>query len=244
MFYGSDIQQIVNEPPEWIWLTLSLGVLFIVGFLAAATCIQLIGMGPTSILQRISLIITVLYAWIWWKEPLTYWQIFGLILAITAIFLVNRQTKAIDMQGRSRWVYLLPIITFLASGIIDSSFYHIKKEYSGQVQDGALATMIFAVALLLGLAYKLVFGKHPNTISLLKKIMWGSLLGVPNFFSIVTLIKAIDSGLTAAVLFPVYNMSIIAIAAIGGIVLFKEKVYFWNLAGLALALLSIFFISL
>jgi drug/metabolite transporter (DMT)-like permease len=243
IFFGRDLIDILNEPPPWIWLTVSLGVLFIGGFLAAATCIQWIGMGPTSILQRISLIITVIYAYFWWGEPLSIWQIIGLVVAIIAIFLVNRQTRAIDMHGKTRWAFLLPVITFLASGIIDSSFYHIKKEYPGQVQDGALATLIFGVALILGLVYKFSLRKKTDQTPLSKKIMLGTMLGLPNFFSIVTLVRAIDSGLPAAVLFPIYNMSIIAIAAIGGMVFFHEKTYFWNVAGLILALISILLIS-
>lgn len=244
VFYGKEILSVLHERPEWLYYPAGLGFFFIGGFVATAKSVHIIGMGPTAILQRISLILTVLYAWFIWDESLTWRQISGLSIAIVAIFLVNHQNKSIHAPYKKGWMIAIPVLTFFASGIIDSSFYHVKARYPGDIHDGVFTTLIFLTAFCIGVVIQQVQSRTLLPLFNKSNARWGILLGIPNFFSILTLIKAMDSGLQAAVLFPVYNMSIILIAAAGGMLIYKEKVYFWNMAGLVLSLLSILLISL
>jgi drug/metabolite transporter (DMT)-like permease len=243
-YYASEIMTALHEQPEWLYYPAGLGFFFIGGFVATAKSVNILGLGPTAILQRISLILTVLFAYFFWGETLSSRQITGLCVAILAIFLVNNQTKTIKPPYKRGWMIAIPVITFLASGIIDSSFYHVKAKYPGEVHDGVFTTLIFLTAFCIGVIVQFVQSKTLAPVFTKTNARWGILLGIPNFFSILTLIKAMDSGLQAAVLFPVYNMSIILIAAAGGILFYKEKVYFWNMAGLGLSLLAILLISL
>jgi drug/metabolite transporter (DMT)-like permease len=244
VFYSNELVTVFYEKPQWLYYPAGLGFFFIGGFVATAKSVHILGMGPTAILQRISLILTVLFAWYIWGESLALKQIAGLCMAVVAIFLVNNQTKTIQTPYKKGWMIAIPIFTFLASGIIDSSFYHVKARYPGEIHDGVFTTLIFLTAFCIGVIVQLVQSKTLDPVFTRSNARWGILLGIPNFFSILTLIKAMDSGLQAAVLFPVYNMSIILIAAAGGILFYKEKVYFWNMAGLVLSLLSILLISL
>ncbi len=242
--YNTSIPSTLNQSPPWIYSALLLGIVFIGGFFAAAKCVGIYGMGVTAILQRISLIITILFATIIWKEQLGYIKILGLIFAFVAIFLVNKQTRTIDKSKITFLYMLLPLLTFLASGIVDSTFYHTKRMYSEQIHDGIFTTTIFTIAAIIGsiIALILYFYKkiHINT----QILKWGIILGIPNFFSVFTLIKALDTGMDATVLFPIYNMSIILIAGIGGFLIFKEKLYFWNIAGMIFSIIAILLISL
>jgi drug/metabolite transporter (DMT)-like permease len=238
------VTNVIRQQFDWLLYPIFLGILFIGGFMVNAGSIKYIGLGPTAIFQRISLILTVLFAFLVWDEPIQGSKAIGLFLAIVAIFLVNRQSKSIDPAFYKRSILLLPFATLLISGIIDSSFFHAKRTFTDTMHDGAFTTLTFTVAGIIGFIYLLIDRSDYHRISLSKAALLGIILGIPNFFSIFTLVKAIDSGLPATVLFPVYNMSIICIASLGGILFFKEKMYFWNIAGLILALLAIGLISL
>jgi drug/metabolite transporter (DMT)-like permease len=242
--YHDSITATLNQNPSWLYSALLLGIVFVAGFFAAAKCVGIYGMGVTAILQRISLIITILFATVVWKEQLGFIKILGLFFAFAAIFLVNKQTRAVDKSKITFSYMLLPFFTFLASGIIDSTFYHTKRLFTDQIHDGIFTTTIFTISAIIGTIIALIlyyFNKIQVNFRILK---WGLILGIPNFFSVYTLIKAIDIGMDATVLFPIYNMSIILIAGIGGFLFFKEKLYFWNIAGMIFSIIAILLISL
>ncbi|MBL7918215.1 MAG: EamA/RhaT family transporter, partial [Bacteroidia bacterium] len=79
------------------------------------------------------------------------------------------------------------------------------------------------------------FGKH---------VLAGFALGIPNYFSIYFIFKALESGvMQSALLFPVLNISNVLLSALVGFTLFKEKLSLINYLGLLLSVVSILLIS-
>ena len=72
----------------------------------------------------------------------------------------------------------------------------------------------------------------------------GISLGVPNFFSIYLLLLALQQGWGGSVVFPVNNVGVLVMAAIFGIVLFKERLIPIRIWGFALAVLAIVLITI
>jgi uncharacterized membrane protein len=70
----------------------------------------------------------------------------------------------------------------------------------------------------------------------LKNILWGVILGVPNFFSLLFMLKALSTpGLEASVVFPMVSMGVVVLSSIIGILLYKEKLTKGNWIGILFA---------
>lgn len=243
--FWSDIIDIRPMEDDWWWFALLLGFFFILGFWAAAKTVQYYGLSAAAVMQRISLVITVLFSSFYWNEVLG-WQVYlGIFMALISIILVNQNDKQLSLIKYGGWIIVLPMIAFLASGMIDSTFYFVKKQFGQALREGAFVSIIFGIAFIIGLAFNFsstYLGKGLSQINLYLK--WGVLLGGVNFFSIYTLLKALDSGMIAGIFFPIYNLGIIGISAFGSIFIFGEKWRFWNVVGLVLSMASIILITL
>ena len=65
-----------------------------------------------------------------------------------------------------------------------------------------------------------------------------------NFFSIYLLLLALQQGWGGSIVFPVNNVGILVVAAIFGLLIFREKLTSVKLAGFGLAILSIILITM
>ena len=76
-------------------------------------------------------------------------------------------------------------------------------------------------------------------------MLGGIALGVPNYFSIFFLLKALENNsLNSASIFTINNVAIVMFSTILGILLFKEQLSFKNWGGIALAIVSILLVAL
>jgi uncharacterized membrane protein len=78
-----------------------------------------------------------------------------------------------------------------------------------------------------------------------KTILAGIMLGIPNYFSIYMLFKALSvKSWEDSFVFPVNNIGIVILSTVFAVVIFKEKLNKLNLIGLALAVISILVLNL
>ena len=83
-----------------------------------------------------------------------------------------------------------------------------------------------------------------NGISGIKNLIAGILLGVPNYFSIIFLIKSLQTrGFESSMLFTINNVGIVVLSTIFGVVLFKEHFSLKNKIGIALAIFGIIMVA-
>ena len=79
----------------------------------------------------------------------------------------------------------------------------------------------------------------------LRNILGGIALGIPNYFSIYFLLKALQNEyLTSASIFTINNVAIVLLSTFLGILLFKEKISAKNWGGILLAVTSILLVAL
>jgi drug/metabolite transporter (DMT)-like permease len=99
-------------------------------------------------------------------------------------------------------------------------------------------------AILIGtlvLLYKIVFGGEKLV---LRSVVGGLILGVPNFLSLYFLLLALGSfGNSAAFVFPIYNILSMLVSSLAAWIFYKEKLNNLNKIGLALAVVAIILIS-
>ena len=237
------LEDVLFQP--WTPFALILGGVFISGFVIAAHCVQYYGVALTTMMQKISLVITVLFAILFFNESSSLLKWIGLILALIAIILVNYKPKKDQTHMKMHWwVVILPFMTFCFNALIDSTLFYVKAQGINTTSDGAFTTILFGTAGLAGILILLIRNLIAYNRISRATFLGGFILGVPNFFSIYFLLKTLQLDWGGSVIFPVFNISVILLATCIGFVLFKEPLKWYNILGLGFALLCIFLISI
>ena len=106
-----------------------------------------------------------------------------------------------------------------------------------------LAT-IFGCAFLLGCLFMIVQIIKGNFKFQWKNILGGIVLGIPNYYSMEFLLKALQTeGLESSTLFTINNVSIVILTTVFALVFFKEKLIKKNWIGIGLAVISILLVA-
>lgn len=232
------LSHVYFETATWLPLAIALGFLFIGTFFMMARTAQELGVSVSATAAKMSLIFPVLAGWWLYNESLSVWMITGILLSFPSVILTSRKSGAGHVNfTRASWI--LPILVFLGSGAIDTSLKWIQTRLNG-APESLPGLVIFSVAALTGLilsVQKIVWGRE-----LLEKrnVIAGIALGIPNYFSVYFLLKALNSpAIDSVYLFPVNNIGTVLLAAFSGFLLFKEHFSVKNVLGLLLAVVSI-----
>lgn len=210
------------------------GILYLVSFVVLKTNMQYNGVVLSSTFMRLGVLIPTAIAIIIFKEVPKFSQIIGFIIAILAIILINFDKEGIKEGSKKTWLLGLLVL----NGLGDSMANIFDKLGNPSYGDGYLI-MTFLVALLLSIVLTL---KDKQTINRYD-ILFGILVGVPNYYSARFLLLALNS-MNAVIVYPVYSIAtMIAITSVG-VLCFKEKLNRQKLIALlmimvALALLNI-----
>ena len=124
-----DISSAFNS--SWLCHSLILGTLFILIFNTYAFCVQKIGITTTSVINKMSFIIPVIFSIIFYEiEEFSINILIGVIMALTGIYLSSTNNTSFNFDMKYLWIIL---IIFFGQGIIDiilndSKFYIPKNE--------------------------------------------------------------------------------------------------------------------
>lgn len=239
---------------DWFWYGIGLGLCFIVGFNIVAKTVQIFGVTVGSVAQKMSLLLSVSFAIIYFKESANWIKIFGLLLAFAAIILTNipsnkEEQEAIGnetLTSKEKFIkyFYLIALTFGISGLLEIIIQYVEKEVQAQGENASFIIFAFGVAFILGAIY-LLFNMVQGKMKLTQKsIISGILLGVPNFFSLYFLMLVLGQpNWEASVVFPISNVGIIGLSSITAIIVFKEQLSKINVIGAVLAMISILLIG-
>ena len=226
----------VQEP--WFIFSIILGIIFILAFNITALSFQNAGLIITSVFQKMSLVIPTLLGIFYFSELATTSKISGIILALLAIALVgfNLQKPSIKLSLIS---LKYPMLLLLAGGAIESLLYFVQRQEIISGYNLNFTGSIFLIAGILGLPFII----YRNKKNYKKNLMAGLLLGIPNFYTIYFLLDLLNQGWEASRLFPMLNVSILALATLCGILLFSEKMSWNRIVGFTLTIFSIYLLS-
>ena len=231
---------------EWFPFALFLGFIFIIGFNITALSFQKLGVTLTTIMQKMSLLLTVPVAIWMYNEDINTWKIFGLVAGLVAIYLTNQPNKndLDQVKKLPKWMIILPIIVWLISVCIETILQYVEIKILGGMGGLNFVATLFGIAGTLGLITVICGLVTKRLVFSYKNIIAGIVLGVPNFFSIYLIIVAISEGWEGSKFFPYNNISIIALSAVIAYLFFSEKLSRINLIGVALAISAIWMISM
>jgi len=229
-------QEIPNQP--WFIGAFLLGIMFILVFNVMALTSQKNGLSVASVSSKMSVVIAIVFGVWYYEESLSFIKLSGILLALIAVYLTSvKEKKETTVKQVS---LLFPILLFFGSGAIDTSLKFIETRF---VEEGGVplfSATIFGCAFILGmtiLLYQIVKGTFRFEF---KNILGGILLGVPNYFSIVYLLKALSTdGMESSTAFTLNNVGIVILSTLFGLFIFKEKLIWKNWLGIVIAIVSI-----
>jgi drug/metabolite transporter (DMT)-like permease len=232
---------------NWLVVCVPLGLLFITIFYLISQTAQRISISTASVANKMSVAMPVLYSVVFLNQQLSVLKIVGIILALVAVYFSTKSTKTDKVTNKLLW---LPIAVFIGSGLIDISINATNAFYISSPNDSALFSITtflsaFCCGLIIMLFQFFVTKKQTmQSVFKLKNIVGGIVLGIPNYFSIYFIFKSLDTKvLDSAQLFPILNLSNVALSALVAWLLFKEKLSFINIVGICLAVVAIVLIS-
>lgn len=241
-FYEGPVNIATIPAKAWFPGTVFLGMLFIVVFNLMARTSQYMGVSVASVATKMSLVIPVIMGVTLYGEELGAFKVAGIFLALAAVYLSSVRESNVKLAKKD---ILLPLLVFLGSGIIDSSIKFLEETSVPHHEFPLFSAAIFASASVTGIGFTIVKATRSRIRINYRNITGGIALGIPNFFSIYFLLKALQNEvLNSASVFTVNNVAIVMLTTLLGILLFREKVSLLNWTGIALAVFSIILVAL
>lgn len=235
----------VNQP--WFVVAAILGFVFVSVFNLYGNTVKHFGIVVATIFQKMSMLAPAIVAILWYNEQLSLIKAIGILIGIFAIGFLSYQKKEIDHNHISQPLplkyWLLPLGTFLGSCLIDSTLFLLEAEKIAPSGDIPFVIHLFFFAFIAGLVLLAVNRIKDKTKLRRKDVVAGILLGVPNFFSIYSLLLVISSGWEASVVFPINNVGILSVSALIGFLVFKEKLTINKIIGLSMSIIAIILLS-
>lgn len=220
---------------EWlIWIfTLSVGAFFISNFIAYSKSVHLNGMGITITGMRLSLLVPVLVSVYFYNEYLDLLQTAGVVLVFIALtLLIPKKNTARIGNISAGW---LLVIIFLLSGFADASLKIYKEEFSTDLNELYFMAMVFLGAFVIGAAAS-IYREGP--FCTLDELKLGVMIGIPNLYSAIFLIYALDD-ITGSIAYPMVNMLSVAGGTALGVLRWNDTITTLQWVGLLLAIISI-----
>ena len=226
-----------------IW-TLPMGILFFTVFLIIGKTVASFGVLVATTSQKLSLILPVVIALLFFDEPLTTWKLPGLLAAIGAVLYINANGSPRLPKLNASTALSLPLLTWLGSSAVDLSLFLSEKYQAAQGHNLLFTASLFFFAGLSGLLFVIVQDFKTGSSWKKKDILAGTCLGIPNFFSIYLIVVLLSDGWQGSILFPMLNVAIILMTTLVGLFIFKEDFSRNRKAGIILAIFAIILLSL
>ncbi len=226
-----------------IGLCLFLGVLFIVVFTLMSMSAEKAGVSVTSVANKLSLVIPVSLAFWLYNDTLNILKLVGIFIALLSLIFVSYNFDKKSQQTKVSYV-LLPILVFLGSGMVDVLIKFAQDQYvSGGGFHNLFLVMLFGTAASSGVIAIFIKKIRNKPVSLTwKELLWGFMLGIPNYGSIYFLVKTLEKW-ESSIVFPVNNVGIILCATLLALLIYKERIKRTSMIGFILAIIAILLIA-
>ena len=234
------------QSPWFKWACL-MGLMFISLFNLIGMTAQKMSVAVVSVASKLSLIIPVFLSVYLYQETVTGWKLVGVLLALAAVALTCYPDKRVSKDSGKlvqKWTYLLPIILFFGSGLLDALINHVQQTYVTDENYNAYLISGFFSAATIGTSI-LVFQYVTKQLQFVwKHVVAGVFIGIPNYFSIWCLVQFLkNSPWESSASFPVNNMGIVLFSSVVAWLLFNERLSKINWLGVGLSLTAIYLIA-
>lgn len=232
-YAGFDLVPRVTGFSVTLWLGLISGVLYLAGLVMFQSNTQKRGIVLSSVFMKLGLLVPFVFSVLLFREVPTAVQITGFCIAILAIVLINLKK---DDSGKGFGFGLILMLLLSGGADVMAKFFEILGP---EALSSLYLFYTFATAFALCLVLVIRKKERPG----LRELFYGTLIGVPNFFSAKFLLASLGS-LPAVVVYPSFSVATMLIVTLTGVLVFREKLsrLQWIALGaiiLALALLNL-----
>ncbi|MDB9732819.1 DMT family transporter [Polaribacter sp.] len=225
----------------WFSGALFLGALFVSIFFVMAMTAQKNGVSVTSIAGKMSVVVPVVFGIILYNESVTFLKIVGIMMALIAVYLSSVKEEKSEKNG----TLLFPVLLFIGSGAIDTLLKYIQENYVADEDVSVFSGSLFGIAGVFAFFILVIKTIKKRESFGYKNIIAGIILGVPNYYSIIFLIKALQNkDFESSTLFTINNVAIVVVSTLVGLFFFKEKFSIKNKIGVAMAILGIIIVTI
>jgi len=234
-----------NIQTPWFGWAMIMGAMFVSIFNIVAITAQKNGVAVASVANKLSLIIPVVLSVYLYNETVAGWKAMGVALALVAVVLTcYTNTEKGHAAQKSKWLYLLPLVLFISSGLLDALINHVQLTYvTAENNNDYLVSSFFSAATIGSLILLIQLIRRKQQF-VWKNLFAGILIGIPNYFSIWCLVHFLqESPWQTSASIPVNNMGIVLFSAVVAWLLFKERLTKINWIGILLSLVAIYLIA-
>ena len=188
------------------------GIVYLAGFMLLQYNTAKNGVVLSSVFMKLGLLVPLVLSIFLFREIPTALQWVGFVLAVGAIILINYE------KGAARAGSRLPLVLMLLAGGSGDAMSKVFEVYGPQLYANQFLFYTFASAFLLCAGLILCKKERPDRASML----FGVLVGIPNFFSAKFLLMALGH-LPAVIVYPTFSVATILVVTLAGVCLFKER---------------------
>lgn len=216
-----------------LFFTFSLGFVFVTLFNLLAFVTSTNGASTSVLANKMAFVLPVFLSVFVFGESLNWQLIVALLIGLIGLYLAVK--PAVEQKHKSSLFW--PFVLFIGSGLLDFLLKIGERYVLSDWSSSMLTVAIFSSAFIWGFLYgvikkKIIFTK--------KNILWAAILGIPNFFSIYFLFKALSTfSEQSVILFPINNVGIILCTTLLAVAVFRERLSKLNFMGLFFCVLSI-----
>lgn len=209
------------------------GILYLAGFMLLQHNTRKNGLVLSSVFMKLGLLVPIVLSVFLFAEIPTGMQCIGFVLAVGAIIMINYE-KGTSFSGSK-----LPLVLLLLAGGSADAMSKVFEVYGPAVHADLFLFYTFVSAFLLCIVLILRKKERPDKYALL----FGALIGIPNFFSAKFLLMALNH-LPAVIVYPTFSVATILVVTLAGVCLFKEKLRKLQWAALALILAALILLNI
>ena len=210
------------------------GALYLAAFVLLQINVRRNGVVLSSTFMKLGLLVSIAVSVLFFGEKPDALQIIGFCLAVAAIVLIN-----FKRGSRGGADFKLGLILMLLTGGMADAMSKIFEELGNPILEPQFLLWTFLVALLLCAVLMWKKGQFPGKW----EILFGLLIGVPNFYSAKFLLGALEH-IPAVIVYPVYSVATILTVSIVGVLAFRERLEKRQWAGLVLILAALVLLNI
>lgn len=210
------------------------GVMYLANFLFYKYNMKCNGIVMSATFMKLGVLVPTIMAVAVFGELPRWTQVAGILVAVGAIVLINFEKNAFSESKHMLWLLLL----LLLSGLTDSMANVFDKVGDASQKDAYLLAT-FGTAFVVAVSLVCV----TRTKAAAKDIIFGALIGVPNYFSSRFLLLALQD-VEAVLVYPTYSVATMITITVVGILVFHEHVSKKKLCALGLIMLALVLLNL
>ena len=225
-----------------IWYSILFAVCYVACNLGIINALKY---GPamlTSLFISLSLILTTLWGFLFWDAKVTVPVVIGLLLVACAIVLCLYTKEKDDKSFSWKWLF------YVVLGCLGNAGCSIVQRTQQMKYNGQHGNMLMLFAIgFCALAYLVVYlrSDRSDTSTMLKTSWWLPVCaGVCNLILNVFVMLMALTTLSPSLIYPVIGVGGLAVVTIFSLLVFKEKMRWWQWLGVAVGAVAVILLSI